>query len=106
VVPAPVVPLVAEVGLARPAAFTDEPEVPDAPVTEVAAGTTRLTVGVLTVADCIAPEGPAVLVVVVVCAAAESGKASKSWSADHVIRCRIPDRKCLARKCLMGIAWL
>ncbi|MBV8736265.1 MAG: hypothetical protein JO007_03220 [Alphaproteobacteria bacterium] len=101
VVPAAVVPLMAEVGLARPAAFTDEPDVPDIPVTEVAAGPTRLIVGVPTVADCVALEGPAVLVVVVVCAAAESGKASKTWSADHVIRCRIP-----ARKCLVGITRL
>jgi hypothetical protein len=61
----------------------EEIEVFDAPVTEVAAGPARL------------------LVVVVVCAAAGNGRASKSGSAEYVIRYQIP-----VRSWMMGITGL
>lgn len=102
---AAVVPLPAEDRPVRPAAFTDEPVVPDTPVAEVAAGPTRLTVGVLTVTGWVAPESPAVLVVVpvvaAVCAAAGVDRASKSGKAGYATSCQA-----LPRKCLMVIARL
>jgi hypothetical protein len=63
---AAVVPLPAEERPARPAPFTDEVEVPDTPVAELAAGPTRLTVGVLAIADSVVPRAPAVALVFVV----------------------------------------
>lgn len=115
VVPAPVVPLVAEVRLARPAPLTKEVEPFDAPVVVVvvvalvvvplvAASAAVVVVGELTapgsVVEVVAAV-PTAPVVAAVCAATGVATASKSGKARYVTSCQA-----LPRRYLVGIMWL